>query len=485
MRIRKYASTLAWMLALALLAALPAVAFAEDFSDIPMIDMEHHYYAQDVLDYMATRTELPIYNPEDGTIEYAPDTWMGFPPSITDLGEGRIAEMDENHVAMAMLSSSPGLEMFGGEEEIEYCKRCNDLVYETMQAYPGRFFGSAILPVSHVEAACDELERCVKELGFVCWFTHSSYGEKHLDDPEFRPILKKAEELGVFLYLHPIIPIDERINKRGYAFSAAGFGFTADALQTALQMITDGVFDECPDLKMVMGHLGETAPFLMQRMDRFLSRDFDPSLKNQRKISDYFRDNIWVTTSGNMEMESFELTKAVLGIDHIMVGLDYPYESMADEVAFHARMDLTREEREMLYYGNALKLMRIAEPGTDGVVTPALIGRPTDYSDPDNWIALPEITAPADTVYFYPTVNDPDPANAPDIYPIDSAVLKSEGARLYRQQALAFDGVTNVFAPYYRGTNILTVMAHSDDPESYQKYHNPSENTVFGRIFYI
>ena len=319
--------------------------------------MEHHYYAQEFLDYMATRTEIPIYDPETGAVEYAPETWMAFPASITDLGEGRISEMDENGVTMGMLSSSPGPEMFGGEEEVEYCRKCNDLVYETIQKYPGRFYGSAILPVNNVQAACEELERCVNELGFVCWFTHSSYGEKHLDDPEFRPILKKAEELGVFLYLHPAMPSDARINQRGYAFSAAGYGFTVDALGTALQMITDGVFDECPDLKMVMGHLGEAAPFLMQRMDRFLSKDFDPALKNEQKISYYFKNNIWVTTSGNMEKESFELAMEILGIDHIMVGLDYPYESMQEEMEFHRSLDLTDEEREMLYHGNAEALI--------------------------------------------------------------------------------------------------------------------------------
>ena len=354
---------LALFLCLMLLSAAAGTSFAEgdlpaDGADIRMIDMEHHYYAQDLLDYWDTRTEIPVYDPELG-VEYAPDTWMGFPEAILDLGEGRIAEMDANHVDMAMLSSAPGLEIFGGEEEIEYCRRCNDLVYETMQKYPGRFYGSAILPVNNVEAACEELERCVNELGFVCWFTHCSYGEKHLDDPEFRPILQKAEELGVFVYLHPIIPIDERINKRGFAFSSAGFGFTEDTLDTVLQMMIDGVFDEIPDLKLVLGHLGEAAPFLMQRMDRFLTRDLDPSLKNERKISDYFHDNIYVTTSGNMQKESFELAKEILGIDHIMVGLDYPFESMEEEVAFHESLDLTQTERELLYHGNAERLMGI------------------------------------------------------------------------------------------------------------------------------
>ena len=104
----------------------------------------------------------------------------------------------------------------------------------------------------------------------------------------------------------------------------------------------------------------EAAPFLMQRMDRFLTRDLDPSLKNQRKISDYFHDNIYVTTSGNMQKESFELAKEILGLDHIMVGLDYPFESMEEEVAFHESLDLTQAERELLYHGNAERLMGIA-----------------------------------------------------------------------------------------------------------------------------
>ncbi|MBR1854327.1 MAG: amidohydrolase family protein [Lachnospiraceae bacterium] len=143
--------------------------------------------------------------------------------------------------------------------------------------------------------------------------------------------------------------------------SAAGLGFTLDTMTTLTAMITKGVFDDIPDLHVVTGHFGEALPFLLTRMDHFLTQEREAELKNTHDFSYYFKNNIWVTTSGNMQTSAFELTKDMLGIDRILLATDYPYESLQEEMDFLNGLDLTDEEREKLYHGNAEALMGIGE----------------------------------------------------------------------------------------------------------------------------
>lgn len=330
--------------------------------NIKVIDMEHHYYTQDFYDLAAKRNDVPIYYPETNQIEYVDGVVMPLPPAdVFWMDDARIDQMDQYGVDQAMLEISPGLEVIEGEEGIALCKAANDQVYAAMQKYPRRFYGSAVLPIRDVEAACAELERCVKEYGFVSWHTHSNYGDSYIDDEQYRPILKKAAELGVYVYLHPNMPVNPRINERGWQFSAAGFGFTEDCMNTLLAMITRGIFDEIPDLQVVTGHFGEALPFLMNRMDAHLNPAIDEGLVQIHPVSWYFKNNIWVTTSGNMQETAFELTKEVVGLDRILLGTDYPYETFEEEMSFLYGLDLTDEECEMLYHGNAERLMHISD----------------------------------------------------------------------------------------------------------------------------
>ena len=145
-----------------------------------------------------------------------------------------------------------GAELFPGAEQLEpaksiaVCQATNAALYELTRAHPGRLFGSAILPVKDVAAAERELERCVKEYGFVSWHTHSNYGNTAPDDPRYLPLFRKAAELGVYVYLHPQLPEGSRYAGYGFTFAGPGLGFTVDTVTTLLRMVVSGLFDEIP-----------------------------------------------------------------------------------------------------------------------------------------------------------------------------------------------------------------------------------------------
>lgn len=320
------------------------------------VDLENHFYDQSLIRALEGRAQPPFYRPESDMI-----TWSGavqmpqgkLLPLLLDMGEGRLELMDRLGIDTAVISSSPGPEQLDPAESVEVCRKTNEALYRLTLAYPGRYLGSAILPVGDLAAAADELTRCVGEYGFVAWHTHSNYGASAPDEPRYRPLFRRAAELGVYVYLHPQLPELPRACDRGFSVAGPGLGFTLDTITTLTRLVISGLFDEIPDLKMVLGHLGEALPFLLDRMDNRLRFIPNPCLENRRAFSSYFKSNIYVTTSGNMSSAAFACAREVLGMDHILFGSDYPFEEAGDMVSFVEELPLGKNDRELLYVRNA------------------------------------------------------------------------------------------------------------------------------------
>ena len=309
-----------------------------------------------ISDALAARTEPPYYRADTDLI-----TWSGtitMPQGallqrLLAVGEARIAMMDALGIDCAVLSCSPGAEQLEPAESVRVCRATNDALAALTRQFPGRYLGSAVLPVKDISAAVAELERCVTELGFVAWHTHSNYGDTSPDGVRYRPLFQKAADLGIYVYLHPQLANSSRVDDCGFPVAGPGLGFTMDTITTLTRMIISGLFDEVPELNLMLGHLGEALPFLLERMDNRLKFLPNPKAKNQHDFSYYFRHNIYVTTSGNMSAEAFECTRRVLGLERILFGSDYPFENAEDMVEYIHNLPLGQREREALYFRNA------------------------------------------------------------------------------------------------------------------------------------
>ena len=130
---------------------------------------------------------------------------------LADLGDRRIGDMDEGGLNVQILSAhTPSVQNVTGQEGIDFAYRLNrQLVEGPMASYPGRFQAFATLPLQSPEAAADELERSVREDGFLGALTNGHIRNKFLDHPDFEPVLARAEALDVPIYLHPGYPPDE------------------------------------------------------------------------------------------------------------------------------------------------------------------------------------------------------------------------------------------------------------------------------------
>ncbi|MBQ9979920.1 MAG: amidohydrolase [Oscillospiraceae bacterium] len=327
-----------------------------------IIDFEYHCYIPEVLEAMSKRKTLPIYYKDINTVQWTETISQPHEPMKRRLERSfdqRVAAMEADGISAAVLSSAPGIEDLDFETAAELCRKTNDSIYEHMKRYPGKFYGSATLPVMDTQAACDELKRCVEELGFSAWHVHSNFAQISADDPRYIPIYETAAKLGAYVYIHPKMPDHERF--RGYDFPFAGpaFGFTVDTQLVVMRLILSGLLDRHPNLQLMLGHLGEALPFLLERMTNRFACQATPNIRMENTISHYFKNNIYVTTSGNMSAAAFNCTKEVMGIDRMLYGSDHPYEDPKHMRAFVADIPMTEKERAMLYYENGERILGI------------------------------------------------------------------------------------------------------------------------------
>ena len=337
------------------------------------IDFEAHFGTQEWVDALRSNPGFPRLEASvEGSLRlcYRDEAREPFPETLVakllDIGEGRIAAMDSFGVDVAVLSLvAPGAEHFDPALGTEVARKANDTLAEAMQRHPDRYRGYAALAPKDPEAAAKELERAVTQLGMQGWKTHCNYGDSYLDERQYWPILAKAEELGVPIYLHPTVPKIPECWTYGITLAGPAFGFGMETALVAMRLILSGAFDAFPKLKVILGHYGEGLPFLMHRMDWLHDRpnaqaDKGAVIALKRKPSQYLRDNFMVSTSGNYLPAAFRCTRDTLGMQSILLGTDYPFDNPKECFAFLDGLGLSDEDRLALYEKNAARVGIVA-----------------------------------------------------------------------------------------------------------------------------
>lgn len=280
---------------------------------------------------------------------------------LYDLGDKRIAEMDSAHIDMQVLSlTSPGAEQLEAAEALAFARDTNDFLADALRSHPTRLAGFATLPSADPVAAAAELERTVRDCGFKGALINGHIQGRYLDDKFFWPIFERAEALNVPIYLHPTHPPKSVIEASygGFApivtdmLSGAGWGWHIETAVHVIRIILGGAFDRHPRLQLVVGHMGETLPFMLQRLDVMPMA----MTKLKRPISSYLRENVYYTFSGFNFTPTFLDLLLQVGVDRIMFSADYPYASMVQARAFLDQLPVSTADRERIAHGNAERL---------------------------------------------------------------------------------------------------------------------------------
>ncbi len=292
--------------------------------------------------------------------------WDDFTHQILDMDSRRLDNMDETGIEFALQSlNAPGVQgILDTARAIEVARKGNDTIAEAMARHPDRYGGLAALPMQDPDAASAELTRCVRELGFkgamVNGFTQKDVPDSaiYYDIPEYRTFWATVSELDVPFYLHPRMQIPSRAqNYEGHPWlMSAPWGFAVETSIHSLRLCGSGLFDDYPNLKIIIGHLGEFIPHGLWRIDarmRFSRRDY----RGNRPLGEYFLDHFVVTTSGFFNDPAFRNTLDVMGNDRVLFCADYPFESMHDAAEWYdATPEVSEEDRVKVGRTNAIEL---------------------------------------------------------------------------------------------------------------------------------
>lgn len=288
-----------------------------------------------------------------------------WPPPLVDrmmeVGDARIADMDAAGIDVQVLTlTQPALEVLPAKKAVPLAAELNDFLAARIAEHPTRFDGLAAVPAVDARAAADELERSVRELGLKGALVNGQTNGRFLDDPQFMPLLERIAELDVPLYLHPA-PAPKEVSRLYYQgfgdiieahLAMAGWGWHSELGLHAVRLVLAGVFDRLPNLQVVIGHMGEIIPFMLDRMVRFLG----PAIELERPLEEYFRTNFWYTTSGFVWDPPLQCTLDTIGAERLLFAVDYPFDDNARATGWFNAAPLSDRQRALIAHENADRL---------------------------------------------------------------------------------------------------------------------------------
>jgi uncharacterized protein len=250
-------------------------------------------------------------------------------------------------------------------ESVRLTTQANDQLAAAVAAHPMRFAGLAALPMSDPAAAVEELERGVSGLGFKGALINGTTSGKFLDDPAFLPILERAAALDVPIYVHPGLPPTPVWESYYSGFGTAvdlalattGWGWHSEVGIHALRLILSGVFDRLPDLRIIIGHMGEMLPFMLARIQSVIT----PVARHLRHpVPEYFLRNFYITTSGFFTDPPLLLTLQIMGADRIIFSVDYPYSTNRQGRVFLDNAAISPADKEKISHLNVERLLKLS-----------------------------------------------------------------------------------------------------------------------------
>ncbi|MFD2466519.1 amidohydrolase family protein [Amycolatopsis silviterrae] len=296
---------------------------------------------------------------ESGDPSIAHNDRGDLPERLFDIGDQRVAWMDEAGIDVQILSiAPPGTHGCPAPRGIALSREANDLVSEAVAKHPGRFRAMTTLPMSDPDAAVAELQRTANDPAHVGVMSYGRSGERPLDDPVYDEVLGAAAALGRPVFVHPQIP-PESVRQASYSglgpdldlgLATYGLGWHYEAGLAVIRLILRGTFDRHPELQVVLGHWGEVVLFALDRIDS-LSHT---ATHLERRVSEYFRTNIHLATSGmlvpRMLRNALEYTTA----DRILLSGDYPFHRVEAAAITEFLKELPNpEDREKIAHANA------------------------------------------------------------------------------------------------------------------------------------
>jgi 2,3-dihydroxybenzoate decarboxylase len=299
-----------------------------------------------VLEEAYERAGLEEKSKREAALYIAPPDRERYMRQIHDINDERLRLSNAHGIGYTVVSLTvPGIQGISDKTEAEKTATLtNNWAANEIKDNRDRMGAFACLSMHDPVQAGQELRRCVSELGFhgalLCDFQHAGPGgETYLfyDQPQYDDFWKIVTELDVPVYIHPAAPADvilEKLYAQRQNLIGPPLSFANGVNLHTLGLISNGVFDRFPTLKLIIGHLGEHIPFDFWRINHWFEDVKKPIAKEegrvmcQKTIYDYFKQNIWLTTSGHFSTATLKYVVNEIGADRVLFSVDYPYETI-------------------------------------------------------------------------------------------------------------------------------------------------------------
>ena len=237
----------------------------------------------------------------------------------------------------------------------EMARLQNDFISDTVRSYPNRFIGLGTVPLQHVEASIREMDRCMHELGLKGIEIGTNVNGMNLDDPSLLPFFEMCEKWEVPLFIHPWETLGrERMPRHNFMYTV---GMPSETALAAASLVSGGVIEKFPKLKVCFAHGGGSFPYILPRLDQ--GWEVWPHLRVTEHPPSHYTKNFYFD-SLNYDPINMKLMIERFGHDKIVMGTDYPFplREIPPGQVIELTIGLMPEQRAAMLGGNALEFLK-------------------------------------------------------------------------------------------------------------------------------
>ncbi|MEN3149768.1 amidohydrolase family protein [Neorhizobium sp. IRAMC:178] len=284
--------------------------------------------------------------------------------SVSDacwVAERRLEEMDRSGIAMQALSPMP--ELFGywieARAGCDLARYVNNVIASLVAEGEGRFVGLGGVPMQDIDLAIAELHRIVGELGFRGVEIGSNVNGVAIGDERFHPFFSEAEKLGAAVFVHAVRPagMDRLV---GPAPLQQILGYPSDVGFAAASVITGGLLQKLPRLRIAFSHGGGTFASLLPRLEQGYS--VFPAVQDIMPEAPSLQARRLYVDSLVFDADMLRHLVAVFGEERVLLGTDYPFNFREKEPVARIEEAFADESlRERLTFANAQAFLALDE----------------------------------------------------------------------------------------------------------------------------
>jgi predicted TIM-barrel fold metal-dependent hydrolase len=325
------------------------------------IDVHTHFQSLDYVKHLRGRGALPRTVLDGGMYAIQCSAELSIPalPVMLDMQQ-KLRSMDELGIDVAVLSHGIplGPDALGGREADDWASRINDDLAHIVARFPDRLVGFGSIGFGDLQRSISEVERCINQLGFKGMQVFSNVAGKTLDSPDVLPVIRHVGRMGVPIHLHPAIPLNTVGVDRPTLSLPLGFPF--DTSLNTLRLVQSGLFDEVPEMRLIVAHAGGVIPYLKGRIATYNA----PSalVRNAATLAhpvEQYLDQLYVDTVC-YEAAALECCYRSLGAGQMLYGTDHPFGAFEVAAELIEQLDCPEAERELIYHANAERLLQRA-----------------------------------------------------------------------------------------------------------------------------